>query len=253
MKKLATLLALVFVAVFAMTSVSYADDFDNVLKRWTKKQHYVDLDDRLSYVDIYATYYSAEYIEALMQKEADKNLWTNQEMENYKYNFLKALKLDECIPVKIKFENYGPSMHLQPFDIFIKMRIGKKLYKPVDYDKRFNFKFQGDREGLVFFPRYDSKTGKDLLEGAKHVRIELSSSVSPIIRGMIVPFMWDVYKDDPSKLYEGKSAQMLEADRLLKRLDTLKKDKSGYDEHLEKIDNEMDEINKRLDDIQKAK
>ena len=179
MKKLISVLSLVIFVLAFSASAFVADAFSNVTARWQKEQKFQDsLGANLT---ITCTYYSAEYIEAAIQQEALKNLWTQQETDDYKFSFLKALNLSETIPVNIKFVNNGPSMHLGPFDVMVKLRIGNKVYKPVDYDKRFNFKFQGEKEGLVYFPRFDEKTGKDLLKGAKTVRLEFSSAISSVL------------------------------------------------------------------------
>ena len=135
-----------------VASCAFADAFDTAFKRWSKTRTYKGEDD-LSTLDIRVTYYSAEFIEAYIQKEAAANLWTQQETDDFKYKFLQALRLDEMIPVQIEFNNNAPTMHLGPFDIMVRLIIGRKSYKPVDYDKRFNFAFQGKREGLVFFPK----------------------------------------------------------------------------------------------------
>ena len=170
-KILASIMSLMTVLAFALLAAQCVEaaPFDQILDRWSKTRTYVDREDDISNLEIRVTYYSAEFIEAYIQKEADANLWTQQEADDYKYKFLKALRLDEMIPVQIYFNNNGPTMHLGPFDIMVSLRIKNKSYKPVDYDKRFNFAFQGKKEGLVFFPRYDEKTGKDLLEGVKRI------------------------------------------------------------------------------------
>ena len=230
-------------------SSSYAAPFDKILDRWTKTRTYVDRDD-ISKLHIWCTYYSAEFIEAYIQKEAAANLWTEQEAEDYKYKFLQALRLDEMIPIQIRFVNNGPTMHLGPFDIFVKLIIGKKSYKPADYDKRFNFAFQGEREGLVFFPRYDEKTGKDLLEGVKSVTLELRGSISPsMTNGNATRFQWDVANDNPSKLYQGTTAARIETDRLIKRLENLRKDRADEEARLKAIDDEINTIQTRLDEL----
>ncbi|MCF0248586.1 MAG: hypothetical protein HUJ86_08255, partial [Synergistes sp.] len=198
-----------------------------------------------------ATYYSAEFIEALIQKEAKANLWTQQEADDFKYNLLNSLKLDEYIPVRVEFINNGPTMYLGPFDVMVKMRMGGKAYKPADYDKRLNFKFQGKKDGLVFFPRYDEKTGKDLLKGVKSVNLDFSTAVSPILEGQTFGFVWDVSKDDPQALYQGKAADRLEQDRLLKRLQKLRGDKSEQEAKLNSINDEITTIQTRLDEISK--
>ena len=142
-------------------------------------------------------------------------------------------------------------MHLGPFDVMVKLRIGNKVYKPVDYDKRFNFKFQGEKEGLVYFPRFDEKTGKDLLKGAKTVRLEFSSAISSVLDSKTPYFLWDVNKDDPSKLYQGKAAERFESDRLIKRLEKLRKDKTTLESQLKAVDDEIGTIQTRLDELAK--
>ena len=249
MKKLISVLSLVIFTMLLATSAFAADAFSNVTARWQKEQKFQD---RLgANLTITCTYYSAEYIEASIQQEAQKNLWTQQETDDYKFSYLKALNLDEMIPINIKFINNGPSMHLGPFDVMVKLRIGNKVYKPVDYDKRFNFKFQGEKEGLVYFPRFDEKTGKDLLKGAKTVRLEFSHAISSTLDSKSPYFLWDVNKDDPSKLYQGKAADRFESDRLIKRLEKLRKDKTTLESQLKAVDDEIGTIQKRLDELAK--
>lgn len=244
------LFIMVALLIFTPAIVS-AEPFDNVLQRWTKSVKYTDKENMIDNLEIRATYYSAEFIEALMQNEAKNNLWTQQETDEYKYNFLRALRLDDMIPIQIEFINNGPTMHLGPFDIMAKLLIGNKEYKMVDYDKRFNFKFQGKREGLVYFPRYDEKTGKDLLKGVKSVKLTISPSISPVVDGKRTEFYWDIYNDDPSKLYQGKTAARFETDRLLKRLEKLRKDKAEHEKQLQGINDEISTVQKRLDELAK--
>jgi len=248
-KSIATLLLLAMIVLF--TGAANADPFDQVLNRWTKTIKYID-EDKISFLEIKATYYSAEFIEAYVQKEAKDNMWTQQEMEDYKYNFLAALQMTEMIPIMIEFTNNAETMHLGPFDIMVKLGIGNKFYKPVDYDKRFNFKFQGKKEGLVFFPRFDEKTGKDLLKGQKNVTLELKHTINPsVTNGKDTKFIWTVENDDPSKLYQGKSAARFETDRLLKRLEKLRKDKAEHEKQLQGINDEISTVQKRLDELAK--
>ena len=248
-KSIATLLLLAMIVLF--TGAANADPFDQVLNRWTKTIKYID-EDKISFLEIKATYYSAEFIEAYVQKEAKDNMWTQQEMEDYKYNFLAALQMTEMIPIMIEFTNNAETMHLGPFDIMVKLGIGNKFYKPVDYDKRFNFKFQGKKEGLVFFPRFDEKTGKDLLKGQKNVTLELKHTINPsVTNGKDTKFIWTVENDDPSKLYQGKSAYRFETDRLLKRLEKLRKDKAEHEKQLQGINDEISTVQKRLDELAK--
>ena len=187
-----------------------------------------------------------------MEAEAEKNLWTADEKEQYKYQLLKTLNLEEYVPFHISFENYGPSMHMAPFDKMVWLWMGKKKYEPVDYDKRFNFKLQGQRDGMIWFPRYDEKTGKSLVEGVNSVRLELHSSISPFLSArQTISFIWDIAKDNPGRLYEGKAASRLELDRLIKRIDKLNTEKRELEEKLNELNTELSTINTRVEELQK--
>ena len=121
----------------------------------------------------------------------------------------------------------------------------------MDYDKRLNFAFQGEKDGLIYFSRFDPKTGKNILDGKSRVTIELSPGISPLIagRGRQARFFWDIKNDDPSKLYAGQTAARLETDRLIKRLENLRKDRADEEARLKAIDDEINTIQARLDEL----
>ena len=248
--KVSSWIKILTVALFitAICATAYAAAIDNILLRWRKTLKYEDATGNLT---IAVTYYSAELVEAELQSEAEKNLWTQDELERYKYRYLKTLNLAEMIPIKVEFVNNGPTMYPGPFDKMIKMQIGNKTYEPADYDKRFNFSFQGEKDGLVFFNRFDPKTGKNLLDGQKRVTVTISPGISTMIagRGKTARFFWDIKNDDPSKLYAGQTAARLETDRLLKRLENLRKDRSEEEAKLKAIDDEINTIQTRLDKL----
>jgi len=248
-KGIITVLALSLLVTLIAAVVAAAAPYDQVLLRWTKNRKFQDSDG--ANLEVKATYYAAEYIEALLQKEAEDNLWTEQEVENYKYNYLGALQLSEMIPIHIEFINNGPTMYLGPFDNLLRLRIGNTSYKPADYDKRFNFRFQGQKDGLVFFRRYDEKTGKDLLKGAKQATLIFNPAISPLTNGSETRFLWDVGKDDPEKLYRGQTANRFETDRLIKRLQKLRDDRAEIEKQINGIDEEIDTIQSRLDELSK--
>lgn len=223
---------------------------ERVMKEWTRSEKYTDKGDQS--VELKLTYYSAEYIEALVQSEAQKNMWTNDELERYKYNLLKTLNLDENIAFHVDLNVQGTPVYLQPMDKFFKLRIGSKVHDAVDYDKRFNFKLSGRRDGMIWFRRYDEKSGKSLLTGVNDIRMIIGShfSHSTAGKGDLI-FIWNIAKDDPSVLYKGTAADRLELDRLLKRLEKLTKDKKDLEGQLRKIDEELVTIEKRVDELQK--
>jgi hypothetical protein len=249
MKRLANITVLSMVLLLAVLAASSLAAPEDILKRWSRSETYRN--DMGSELKITATYYSAEYIEALVQTEAEKNLWTRDEMENYKYELLKGLQIDEYIPVLIAFDNLGPALRMAPFDRQIYMWIGKEKVSPADYDKRFNFKVTDKREGLVFFPRYD-ENGESLLDGAKNVKLSLRGLISPItMRISTIDFIWDVYRDDPSRLWSGEAAAKLEIDRLIKRVQKLDAQKADLEAQLAQINADLAEINARIEELRR--
>lgn len=242
---------LVLLCLLAACSIASAAGIEEkIMKEWTRSERYTQGGDQT--VELKITYYSAEYVEALVQSEAEKNMWTSDEVERYKYNLLKTLNLDENIAFHVDINVLGVPMYLQPMDKFFKLRIGSKLYDAADYDKRFNFKLSGRRDGMIWFRRYDEKTGKNLLEGVKDIRLVVMAYFSQVTagRGDLV-FIWNIEKDDPSVLYRGKAADRLELDRLLKRMEKLTKDRNDLEGQLKKVEDELQSIEKRVDELQK--
>lgn len=238
----------VVVAIFAFASCAAAAPYDQILQRWTKTNQYKN--DIGAEMWISASYYAAEYIEALVQAEADKNLWTEDELERYKYELLKALQLEEYLPFRIEFDNRASPISMAPFDEQVTLWIGNKKYKPMDYDKRFNFKLSGKRDGMVYFPRYDEK-GKSLLDGVKTVKLEINGNISPVTIGRSIEFMWDVGQDDPERLFRGRAAAQLELDRLIRRLEQLNKQRTELERQLQELTEEINRVQTRVDDLQR--
>ena len=241
--------SLVLLFMFVPVICLAAEKVNPVLAQWSHESNAEDKDGDQS-VRVKATYYSNDYVEALVADEAEKNLWTADEMENYKYTLLKNLNLGECIPFHIDIYVRGIPVYAGPFDKHITMMVGKKKYQPVDYDKRFNYKILGSRDGMVFFPRYDPKTGKEILEGARDIRLIFDSSISIAMapRGDVT-WVWDLQKDRP-KIGGGKAANRLEVDRLLKRNQKLNAERAALQKQLDAIDKEAGEINTRIDELQ---
>lgn len=240
--------SLILLLVMCLPSYS-ADNVDPALKAWSHETKAQTREGDES-ITIKATYYSNEYVEALVASEAEKNLWTSDEAENYKYTILKNLNLSETIPFHIDMYVRGSPMYAQPFDRHITMMVGGKKYQPVDYDKRFNFRILGARDGMVYFPRYDEKTGKEILAGAKEVRVIFDSAISHSLAGKgDVIWIWDLTKDR-GKIAGGRAADRLEADRLIKRSRKLDEERAALQKKLDELNKEYTEINSRIDELQ---
>jgi hypothetical protein len=224
---------------------------DRILKAWTRTEERSE-GSGMQTVEMRVTYYSAEYVEALVRSEAEKNLWTQDEEERYRYNLLKVLNLDERVAFHVEFNTVGAPVYLQPFDRHLKLYVGKKTLEPVDYDKRFNFKLQGRRDGMIWFPRYDEKTGKNLLDGVKDLRLSVSGSISQATaKAGNLLFIWDITGDDPAVLNQGTAAARLELDRLIKRIEKLNADRSALQKQIDTLDEELTGIDTRVDELQR--
>lgn len=247
-KFLATLLILTVFSSYALGAAKPQDPA--ALRNWSHEIE-VTADDDSQSIKLKITYYSNEYVENLILAEAEKNMWTADEMENYKYTLLKNLNLAECIPFHVDMYIRGMPIYPGPFDKHITLIVKGKKYSPIDYDKRFNFKVLGARDGLVFFPRYDPKTGKPILDGAKDVRILFDSAICYALsssNGDLL-WVWDLNRDRGS-ISGGRAANRLEIDRLLKRTEKLNADKRKLQEQLAALEKETSEVNARIDELQ---
>ena len=238
------------ILLLTMCIPSYsAEKEDPVLKAWSHETNAQTKEGDQS-ISLKATYFSNEYIEALVTSEAEKNLWTADEMENYKYTLLKNLNLGETIPFHIDMYVRGIPIYAQPFDKHVTLMVSGKKYTPVDYDKRFNFKILGARDGMVYFPRYDPKTGKEILAGARDVRLIFDSAISVALAGKgDVLWIWDLTKDR-GKIAGGRAADRLEADRLIKRSGKIDEERAALQKRLEELNKEYKEVNARIDELQ---
>ncbi|MBQ7263507.1 MAG: hypothetical protein IJR14_07280 [Synergistaceae bacterium] len=227
-----------------------AEEETSAMRRWAKENDISDKEGNQR-VKVRATYWSNEYVAELIASEAEKNLWTRDEVENYKYTLMKTLSLHDSIAFHISFYVEGVPMYAQPFDKHITLMIGKQKFSPSDYDKRFNFKISGPRDGMVNFPRYDPKTGKDLLEGAKDIRLILDASISQALspRGDLL-WVWDVTQDKGDALGDGLAMDRLEVDRLLRRMEKLKGERDGLQSQLDELDSELAQVDARIEELQ---
>lgn len=197
------------------------------------------------------TYYSAQAVAAEVAAKAQKEMWTASEAENYRYNLLNELKLDEYIPVKFSVKNAGPRLHLVPFDSQIVMHIGKNAISPAEFDPKLNYAVTEGVEGLVWFPRFDSKGNPYITDKTKTVKVTLYNSVAPAVMDDTWSVVFDTSSDDPKLLEVGTAGARREIDRLLKRVEILRADKAKAEEMLNKLNSELETVNARIEELQK--
>ena len=113
-------------AICLVPHAAFAADLPE-LARWTRTSDFADRDEAQR-VKVSVVYYSNEYVEALVKAEAEKNLWTRDETENYKYTLLKTLNFHDAIAFQLTLYVEGLPMYAQPFDRHISLWIGNKRY-----------------------------------------------------------------------------------------------------------------------------
>lgn len=246
-KKILKSVSVAFFALLVSAVTAFADiDSES---RWTRSQTFADKGSLANFT-LKVTYFSADHMQTLIREEAQRNMWTKDEEERFKYQLLNTTSFEKYLPFYVVFENNGPSMHMAPFDEQVSLWVGKKKIAPADYDRMFNVKLQGKREGFVFFPRYDEKTGKPILEGVKSIKLVFKYGIHDFVKNDI-NFVWDVDKDKPGNLMEGKAAAKLEIDRLLKRLQILNDKKKELETQLANLNEEISTVNARIAELQK--
>lgn len=249
MKRWITWGCLVLVGVLWGATVAQAVDFKAIEAKWQKSR---ELRDEEMSVKISVIWYAGEYIQALFQQQAEKNLWTQSETDKYAYEFLNSLQLDQYIPVMVAIENTGDKMHMAPFDKQVVLWIGEKRYAPVEYDRRFNFPLLGKVEGLVYFPKFDEKTGKNLLEGASSVKVGIRGAVTPLYTGPgFLDFSFSPGKDKPEAFFSETTKKRMEIDRLLKRMEKLTAEKGELEQKLGALNAELETLHQRMTELQK--
>lgn len=226
-----------------------ADQYEKALARWSRHAEYHN--DMGGTFSVKATLYTVDYVNGLMESEAEKNLWTASELEDYKYNFLNGIKIDEYLPIYLELEELGPTAHMAPFNEMIHLWVGNKKYAPAEYDQRFNFPLQGKRDGIVYFPRYDEKTGASVFNKDTTLRFVMVSGASPVLESKEVRLNWDVKAENVGVPTTGTAAGRMEIDRLLRRIEKLTGERTELEKQLESKKSEIDEINARIDELRR--
>ena len=84
----------------------------------------------------------------------------------------------------------------------------------------------------------------------KHVPVDWDGII-PNLLAKKIDFIWDVANDHPEKLYQGKAAERLELDRLIKRMGKLTQQRKDLEGQLAATLSELETIRKRMDELSK--
>jgi hypothetical protein len=226
-----------------------AGKYEAEMAKWIRKEE--NKNDMGGRFIVKATLYTSDYVNSLMESEAEKNLWTASELEDYKYNFFNGVKINDYLPILVELEELGPTAHMAPFDEMIHLWVGNKKYSPVEYDQRFNFPLQGKRDGMVYFPRYDEKTGDTIFNKSTTLRLVIVAGASPVLEAKDVRLQWDVKPENIGAPTVGTAADRIEIDRLLRRMEKLAGERTELETQLENKKREIDEINARIDELRR--
>jgi hypothetical protein len=158
--------------------------------------------------------------------------------------------MDENIAIHLEMEELGPTAHMAPFNEMVVLWIGRTKYEPTDYDPRFNMPLQGKRDGIVYFPRYNEKTGAPLLNRSTTLRLVVKGAVSPVLNNKELRFIWDVQAEEAAGSISGTAADRLEVDRLIRRMEKLNAEKTELESQLEAKNKELEEVGARIDELQ---
>ena len=249
LKALCYVLLAAALALCVTTEGAAANKYEAEMSRWIRSQ---ERSDRMGgRFIVRATLYTADYVNSLMESEAEKNLWTASELEDFKYNFFNSVKIDDCLPILVELEELGPTAHMMPFDEMIHLWVGNKKYAPADYAPRFNLPLQGKRDGLVYFPRYDEKTGEPIFNKNTTLRLVIVAGASPVLNASDVRLEWDVKPENIGVNTTGAAADRIEIDRLLRRMERLTGERTELETQLENKKREIDDINASIDDIRR--
>lgn len=186
MKKTFTLLMVLALVLHAITSIAFANDYKQLEKKNTR--YLLCKNDKQagsSIVEFYVTYYSPE-----LWKLHKEN--TNIASTINTSDFLTTLREEETIAFKIRIKNNASPIELNPINSMITLRVDNKKYKSVEHDISLSYSFQGENEGYIYFSRFDSKTGKDVLKNAKRIWLELRPQISPTMEGKLPSLRWDL-------------------------------------------------------------
>jgi hypothetical protein len=106
---------------------------------------------------------------------------------------------------------------------------------------------------MVYFPRYDAKTGKPLLAKDTTLRLVLNGAISPVLYTREIRVVWDVKAEAEGAFSSGAAADRLEVDRLLRRMEKLNAERAELESQLDAKKREIDEVNGRIDELQGGK
>ena len=237
---------------FAKTNKVY-EEYKKVLLQFQKTVEYKG---KWAHITITVTYYSARLVDAIVNWEAEKHLWTEDEAENYKYQLLKTLHFEDMLPFKISVNNRGTNVHPARFGSKVALWVDSRSYKPKKYDLRFNFKIIGKREGMVFFARRD-KNGKPIIRPSSSLmQIVIDSTISPVTseKNFNFIFKWGHPYENLEELAKSDIARArLEMDRLTRRIQMLMDKKKKLLEQIRKIEEEIKKIKKRISELESVK
>ena len=107
---------------------------------------------------VWIVHYPDDIVVPWVSIEASRQGLGKEEREAYRQAFIKDLRMKECEPFLLTIYNYGTKpLNLKPLSEHLFMSINGKKISLSAYDGKFDEPINGILQGLVFFPKANSK------------------------------------------------------------------------------------------------
>ncbi len=107
---------------------------------------------------VWIVHYPEDIVDPWVSIEASRQGLGKEEREAYRQAFVKDLKMKECEPFLMTIYNFGTKpMDLKPLSKHLFMLLNGKKISLSAYDSKFDEPISGILQGLIFFPKVDSK------------------------------------------------------------------------------------------------
>ena len=136
------------------------DETVRILERWTAAHWGQDC-------YVWIVHYPKELTDSWVESEALRSGMSDVERENFRENFISELKLDEAETFLVSVYSFGiRPVNISPVSekLALLSASGERI-KPVKYDSALDYPSAGVVQGLVFFPKQNSKDYAITLKG----------------------------------------------------------------------------------------
>lgn len=152
MKRALPIVLCIILFAAAAASSSPFEETITVLERWTSFHWGRDC-------LVWVVHYPSELVEPWVESEALKARLSELQKEEYRKSFETELRMNDTEPFLVSIYAFGSSpLSLKPFgDMITLLRADGTRVKALSYDRVFDDSITGIVQGLVYFPKQNSK------------------------------------------------------------------------------------------------